>query len=70
LGRGLLAKHQEIFILTLNGEEVPEHEIRWELNPHRKNGKTLQLLEIAPGHHLFKASSLAEKLYKLGGLPL
>ena len=70
MGRGLLAKHQEIFILTPNGEEVPEHEIRWELNPHRKNGKTLQLLEIAPGHHLFKASSLAEKLYKLGGSDL
>jgi len=45
---------------------VPEHEIQWGPNPHRRVcGDTSQLLEIVPGHHHFKASYLATVLCNL-----
>ena len=67
-GRGTPEKDQEIFIQTPNGEGVPEHEIRWGPNPHsRDGGDNLQLLEIAPGHHLFQASFYAKNLCKMVG---
>jgi len=67
-GNGIPETHQEILIQTPSGEGVPEHEIRWEPNPHsRAGGDNSQLLEIVPGHHHFEASPFATYLCDLVG---
>jgi len=63
---GIPETYQDILIQTPTGERVPEHEIQWGPNPHRRVcGDTSQLLEIVPGHHHFKASHLATDLCNL-----
>ena len=65
-GDGIPETYQDILIQTPTGERVPEHEIQWGPNPHRRVcGDTSQLLEIVPGHHRFNASHLATVLCKL-----
>ena len=62
-GSGTPDTYSDILIQTPKGEGVPAHEVRWEPNPHsRDGGDNLQLLEVVPGHHLFRASSLALNL--------
>jgi len=56
-GSGISETYPDILIQTPGGKRVPEHEIRWGSNPHcRDGGDNLQLLEVLPGHHLFKAN--------------
>ena len=62
-GSGTPETYSDILIQTPKGEGVPEHEIRWGPNPHSKDGgDNLQLLEVEPGHHLFRASRYALNL--------
>ena len=67
-GSGTPDTHSDILIQTPMGEEVPEHEVRWEPNPYSVvDGDSPQLLEIVPGHHIFQSSGLAISLCKLVG---
>ena len=50
---------------------MPAHEIRWEPSPcNRNGGDYLRLLEIVPGHYLFRSSDFASDLCKLVGTDL
>jgi len=62
-GTGIPEVYPEILVQTPGGKSVPEHEIRWEPNPHiRDGGDNLLLLEVVPGHYLFQASFFALNL--------
>jgi len=66
MGNEIPEIYQDILVQTPTGERVPEHDIQWGPNPHRRVcGDTSQLLEIVPGHHHFKASYLATLLCNL-----
>jgi len=67
-GSGTPDTYSDILIQTPKGEGVPEHEIRWGLNPYSvEDGDSSQLLEIEPGHHIFRPSRLAISLCKMVG---
>jgi len=65
-GTGIPDSSPDILIQTPGGQNVPEHEVRWEPNPHtRDGGDNLLLLEVVPGHYLFQANFFAVNLCNL-----
>jgi len=67
-GSGTPDTYSDILIQNPKGEGVPAHEVRWEPSPCRgDDGDYLQLLEVVPGHHLFRASSFAFYLCNMVG---
>ena len=65
-GSGTPDTYSDILIQTPKGEGVHEHEIRWGPNPQSEDGgHNLELLEVEPGHHLFRASRFALDLCKM-----
>ena len=71
VGTGIPDSSPDILIQTPGGQSVPEHEVRWEPNPHIKDGgENLLLLEVVPGHYLFQANLFAVNLCNLAGSDL